>query len=126
MNYLRRKMDDRLLGWKRDERRLPLVVQGVRQVGKTESIRAFARANYTRFVEINFAEDPRFREVVQDGYATRDVLRNLTRIEPELRLEPGRTLLFFDEIQEFPDIASTLKFFAQDGRFDVSSAADRF
>ena len=119
MDYLRRKMDDRLLGWKRDKRRLPLVVKGARQVGKTESIRAFAAANYERFVEINFAEDPRFREVVQDGYATRDVLRNLTRIEPELRLEPGRTLLFFDEIQEFPDIASTLKFFAQDGRFDV-------
>ena len=79
MNYLRRKMDDRLLGWKRDERRLPLVVQGARQVGKTESIRAFARANYTRFVEINFAEAPRFKEIVQDGYAAGDVLRNLTR-----------------------------------------------
>lgn len=119
MAYLRRKMDARLLEWKRREGHLPLIVKGARQVGKTETIRRFGRSNYENVVEINFATQPQFQTIVADGYAARDVLRNISRIDPSLRLSPGRTLLFFDEIQEFPDIATSLKPFAEDGRFDV-------
>ncbi len=119
MDYLRRKMDNRLLAWKREKGHLPLIVKGARQVGKTETIRRFGARNYERVVEVNFATMPRFREIVRDGYSVSDVLRNLTRIDPSVRLEPGRTLLFFDEIQAFPDITTSLKPFAQDDRFDV-------
>lgn len=119
MDYLRRKMDECLLAWKRKEGHKPLIVKGARQVGKTETIRRFAAQNYDRVVEVNFATAPQFREIVRDGYSVRDILRNLTRIDPSIRLEPGRTLLFFDEVQEFPDITTSLKPFAEDGRFDV-------
>ena len=119
MAYLKRKMDDRLLSWKNEGGHLPLVLKGARQVGKTETIRKFAHENYPCVVEVNFATQPRFREIVRDGYAVSDVLRNMTRIDPSLRLEPGRTILFFDEVQEFPDITTSLKPFAEDGRYDV-------
>lgn len=119
MKYLRRKMDETLLSWKRGKGHCPLVVKGARQVGKTETIRRFGQGNYANTVEINFATQPQFRHIVADGYAVGDILRNLSRIAPTMRVQAGKTLLFFDEIQEFPDIATALKPFAEDGRFDV-------
>ncbi len=118
--YLRRKFDAHLMAWKAREDRLPLIIKGARQVGKTECVRHFAEAaDYASFVEVNFVEKPVFKTIVRDGYAVEDILRNLSMLDPRMRFEPGRTLIFFDELQEFPEIAASLKFFAQDGRFDV-------
>ena len=118
--YLRRKFDARLKAWKAREDRFPLIIKGARQVGKTECVRHFAEtADYASFVEVNFVEKPVFKTIVRDGYAVEDILRNLSMLDPRMRFEPGRTLIFFDELQEFPEIATALKFFAQDGRFDV-------
>ena len=117
--YLRRKFDTFLADWKTREDRLPLIIKGARQVGKTESVRHFAEAAYTDYVEINFVERPEFKEIVRDGYSVDALIRNLSIIDPTLRFTPNETLLFFDELQEFPEIATALKFFAQDGRFDV-------
>lgn len=117
--YLRRKFDATLRDWKAREDRLPLIVKGARQVGKTETIRHFAEESYADFVEINFVERPEFKEIVRDGYSVEKIVRNISVIDPTLRLAPRATLLFFDELQEFPEIATALKFFAQDGRFDV-------
>jgi len=117
--YLRRKFDDFLASWKADEARLPLLVKGARQVGKTASIRHFAKANYENFIEINFVDTPEFKSIIKDGYKPDAIIRQLTLIDPSLRIVPQRTLLFFDEIQECPDIATSFKFFKQDGRYDV-------
>ena len=117
--YLRRKFDTLLADWKTRENRLPLIIKGARQVGKTESVRHFAETAYTDYVEINFVERPEFKEIVRDGYSVDALIRNLSIIDPTLRFTPHGTLLFFDELQEFPEIATALKFFAQDGRFDV-------
>ena len=117
--YLRRKFDTLLSDWKTREDRLPLIIKGARQVGKTESVRHFAESAYTDYVEINFVERPEFKEIVRDGYSVDALIRNLSIIDPALRFTPHETLLFFDELQEFPEIATALKFFAQDGRFDV-------
>ena len=117
--YLRRKFDALLREWKSREDRLPLIVKGARQVGKTETVRHFAEKAYPVFVEINFVERPEFKEIIRDGFSVDALVRNLSMVDPSLRFEPGRTLLFFDELQEFPEIATALKFFAQDGRFDV-------
>ena len=59
MAYLSRKADAFFEQWKASEFRKPLIVKGPRQVGKTESIRRFARKNYQSVVEINFVEEPR-------------------------------------------------------------------
>lgn len=119
MAYLKRKIDGDLHAWQADRSHLPLIVKGPRQVGKTESIRQFARAAYESVVEINFVEEPKYRAIVTDGYSADAIVRNITLIDPSKRFLPGKTLLFFDEIQEFPDIATSLKFFKLDGRFDV-------
>lgn len=118
-NYIGRKFDAFLVKWKANAERKPLIVSGARQVGKTESIRHFARKNYKNFIEINFAEMPHFKGIVRDGFSVEAILKAISSIDPSLRFVPNDTLLFFDEIQEAPEFATALKFFCQDGRFDV-------
>jgi len=96
-----------------------MIIDGARQIGKSECVRHFAEGRYASFVEINFAEETRFKEIIRDGFSVEAILRNLSQIEPRFRFIEGRTLIFFDELQEFPEIATSLKFFAQDGRYDV-------
>ena len=119
MLYLRRKIDAFLDTWKANPDRKPLIVKGPRQVGKTESINRFARMNYQSVIYINFVEEPNYKMITADGYKTEDIIKNISRLDPSKRFLPGETLLFFDELQEFPDISTTLKFFKLDGRFDV-------
>lgn len=117
--YLNRKIDRYLENWKADTNRKPLIVKGCRQVGKTESIRRFAGKHYESVIEINFVEEPKYRTILSDGYRTDDILRSISLIDPSKHFIPNKTLLFFDEIQQYPDIATALKFFCQDGRYDV-------
>ncbi|MCD7765564.1 MAG: DUF4143 domain-containing protein [Lachnospiraceae bacterium] len=117
--YLQRKIDRYLLEWKNTPDHNPLVVKGSRQVGKTESILRFGNSNYENVVSINFVEEPKYRLICEDGYKTDSIIKNISRIDPEKKFREGNTLIFFDEIQDFPDIATSLKFFKLDGRFDV-------
>lgn len=119
MIYLKRKIDTFLKKWKNNPERKPLIVKGPRQVGKTESIRKFGEENYEHVIEINFVEEPKYKMIIADGYKTDDIIKNISRIDPSKCFVDGKTLLFFDELQEFPEIATALKFFSQDGRFDV-------
>ena len=119
MTYLKRKIDEVLRQWKLKPERKPMIVKGPRQVGKTASVMRFAEANYQSVVYINFVEEPKYKLITEDGYKTDDVIRNISRMDPSKRFIPGETLIFFDELQEHPDIATALKFFHMDGRFDV-------
>ena len=119
MVYLKRKIDDFLRVWKDTADRKPVIVRGPRQVGKTESIRKFGLENYEHLIEINFVEEPKYKLSAADGYKTDDLIKNISRIDPSKEFEEGKTLIFFDELQEFPEIATALKFFCIDGRFDV-------
>lgn len=120
--FLERKFESQLLAWKARPDRLPLIVKGARQVGKTESIRHFAEGRYASFVEINFALQPEFRTITRDGYSAENVLRNISLVEPNFRFVEDNTLIFFDEIQAFPEIATSFKSFAQQGKYDVISS----
>lgn len=117
--YLKRKIDAYLVQWKADAERMPLIVKGARQVGKTESICRFAEANYKNVCYINFVEEPKYKLITEDGYRTEDIIRNISRMDPFKKFDDGETILIFDELQEFPEIATALKFFRLDGRFDV-------
>lgn len=117
--YLKRKIDKYLFDWKTNPNHKPLIIKGARQVGKTKSIENFAKRNYESIVEINFAEDPVYKQIVENGYSAEAVIKNISRINPGARFIKGKTLIFFDEIQEFPDIAASLKFFSLDGNYDV-------
>ena len=117
--YLRRKFDNWLALWKSDPGHKPLLVKGARQVGKTESIRHFANANYENVIEINFVFQPEYKQITADGYKAENVIKRMSALDPTLRFIPDHTLLFFDEIQEFPDIATSFKDFKVDGRYDI-------
>ena len=117
--YLRRKVDLFLAHWKSNERHKPLIISGPRQVGKTASILHFAQANYTHIIYINFVEEPKYKMITVDGYSEEDIIKNITRIDPNKVFIPQKTILIFDEIQDFPDIATSLKFFKLKGNYDV-------
>ncbi len=117
--YLKRKADGFLAEWKADQTRKPLIIKGSRQIGKTASILKFASANYENVIEINFVRDEKYKGIIADGYETADIIKNISLIDPSKKFVPHKTLLFFDEITEFPEIATALKFFCLDGRFDV-------
>lgn len=119
MSYLKRKIDIYLENWFHDADKKPLIIKGARQIGKSESIRHFAKAYYDNVVEINFVESPFFKTILSDGYNPNDIIKNITRINPDIEFIDGKTLIFFDEIQSFPDIVTSLKFFSIDGRYDV-------
>ena len=117
--YYRRKIDDYLNNWKADPAHKPLVVKGARQIGKTESIMHFAKDNYENVIYINFALDKKFMHILADGYSVESVVKNISLADPFLKFIPGKTIILFDEIQENPDVATTLKSFKIDGNYDV-------
>lgn len=117
--YLKRKIDAYLANWKNDANKKPLIVKGPRQIGKTESIKKFASENYKSVVEINFVTSQKYKQITSDGYTAEAVIKNISLIDPSHKFIPNETLIFFDEIQEYPEIATALKFFSIDGRFDV-------
>ena len=119
-DYLRRKIDAFLLDWKNNPERKPLIVKGCRQIGKTESIRHFAKnAGYKSFIEINFVKEEKYKKITIDGYEANAIVKNISLLDPSKKFIDGNTLIFFDEVTEFPEIATSLKFFNEDGRFDV-------
>ena len=117
--YFKRKIDDFLLNWKEDISHKPLIIKGARQIGKTESILHFAGNVYANIVYINFVLDKRFRAIVSDGYDVDTVIKNISLVDPNLKFVPGETVIIFDEIQEYPDVATCLKSFNIDRRFDI-------
>ena len=119
MVYLKRKIDAYFENWFNDKDRKPLIVKGARQIGKTKSIREFAYAHYDNFIEINFIESPQFKTILEDGYSPETIIKNVTRIKPDIKFVPHSTLIFFDEIQSYPDIVTSLKFFSEDRKYDI-------
>ena len=117
--YFKRKIDEFLADWKNNHSRKPLIVKGARQIGKTESILHLAHENYENVVYINFVLDKKYTTIVNDGYDVETVVKNITLINPSTRFIPDKTLIVFDEIQEYPDIATSLKAFNLDKRYDV-------
>ena len=117
--YLKRKVDAFLQAWKDDPDRKPLIIKGSRQIGKTESILQFASQSYESIIEINFVRDEKYKGIIENGYDTDSIVKNISLIDPSKRFIPGKTLIFFDEITDFPEIATSLKFFCIDKRFDV-------
>lgn len=117
--YFKRKIDEFLADWKNNHSRKPLIIKGARQIGKTESILHFANENYENVVYINFVLDKKYTTIVNDGYDVETVVKNITLINPSTKFIPDKTLIVFDEIQEYPDIATSLKAFNLDKRYDV-------
>lgn len=116
---LRRKIEKTLLKWKEKQGHNPLVIMGIRQCGKTFISLEFARSNYKHVVYINFIKQPERIAAFIDSKEVENILLNLSSQMPNVRFVPNETCIILDEIQECPDARTSLKFFKEDGRFDV-------
>jgi len=114
---LKRKIISKLTEWKNNTANKALLIRGARQVGKTTIVRQFAKANYKNFIEINFEQMPLAKQAFEGNLDARSVLINLSAMGfgP---LEPGKTLIFFDEIQSCPKARTAIKFLVEDGQYD--------
>ncbi len=119
MELLKRKIDKYLIEWKNSPDKKPLIVKGARQIGKTESIRNFAKNNYKSVIEINFVLQKQFKTIFDEGFEVDTIIKNISLINPNLKFIPGSTLIFFDELQDCINCATSLKSFNLDGRYDV-------
>lgn len=115
---LKRKIDNVLEEWKNREHN-PLIIRGARQIGKTTSIMEFAKKNYESVIEINFISNPEYIQIFKSGFYVDSIILELSILNPNLKFIPGKTLIFFDEVQEYMDATTSLKFFALDKRFDM-------
>ena len=119
MSRLRRKIDDFLIEWKGNKDRLPLIVKGARQIGKTDAIENFAKNNYKYFIEINFALEPEYKTIFDNGFNVDKIISNISLINNDFTFVEGETLIFFDEMQDCINCATSLKAFNIDKRYDV-------
>ncbi len=116
---LKRRIIRDLTEWKSRKGHKSLVIQGARQVGKTFSVRQFAAENYSEILEINFKESPEAKAIFSGNLDVDTLLMSLRFRFPEKKITPEDTLIFLDEIQECPEAITSLKFWTDDGRFDV-------
>jgi predicted AAA+ superfamily ATPase len=106
---MKRKIDDFLQQWKTSKVRQPLLVRGARQVGKTYSITAFGRAEFANVLAVNFEEHPELSNCFSD-FDPKAIIDRLSVLTGTI-IEPGKTLLFLDEIQECPKAITALRYF---------------
>ncbi len=120
---MKRKMYDEMLAWKEARRkgglRKCLLLLGARQVGKSFLVRAFGNKEYASFIEIDFFRNRELKKIFDGDLSPEEVYKRLSVNISGVRLIPGDTLLFLDEIQCCGNARTALKFLAEDMRFDV-------
>ena len=114
---LRRKAYEYLTEWKNQKTKKSLCVTGARQIGKTTLIREFGRQNYENFVELNFVTEKDAGAIFSGSLDADTIVTNLSAYTRR-PMEPGRTLVLLDEVQECPEARTAIKFLVEDGRFD--------
>ena len=114
---LRRKVSAQIEEWHQDGCRKALLLTGARQVGKTTAVREFAKQHYTHFVEVNFVKRPVAQQAFNGDLDTKTVITNLSAMGFGPFVE-GKTLVFFDEIQECPNARTAIKFLVEDHTCD--------
>ena len=117
MIAIERKIIKKLLEWKNTPQKEALLVCGARQVGKTTTIREFARRYYKHFVELNFEQTPEIQEAFAGNRDAETIIGKLSLMGYGPFVE-GKTLVFLDEIQSCPNARTAIKFLVEDGRFD--------
>ncbi len=117
---LKRKIEQELITWKNTPNHTPLIIKGCRQCGKTFSVRDFAKKYYQHEVYLNFYMNPTYASIFDGSLEVDHLIMMMSALlGPDAIFEPGKTILILDEIQECPDARTALKFFREDGRFDV-------
>ncbi len=116
---LKRKIRKTLMDWKNEENKQCLLVRGARQVGKTFIIEQFCKENYESYIYINFDLSPTLKDIFNGDLDANTLIMKLEVTFPDIEINPGKTVLFLDEIQSCPNARVALKSFAMDKRIDV-------
>lgn len=116
---LKRKIYDELLIWKNSENKKPLVIKGLRQIGKTYIVKKFAQENYKNVIYLDFRKNQELRSIFDRSFIVNDLISQITANIPNVSAVPHQTLLIFDEVQDCPNARSSLKYFYEDGRYDI-------
>lgn len=101
---------EKLLKWKQSKRRKPLIIEGARQVGKTWLMKEFGRQAYEDTVYINFDSNSRMAELFAPDLDTERLIMGL-ELYAGRKIDPEKSLLIFDEVQEVPRALTALKYF---------------
>lgn len=112
---IKRKAEDRIRAFLLNDKR-SLLVTGARQVGKTFSIRRVGKECFDHVVEINFIEHPEAIELFSGHSGAKDLLMRISAFTNK-PLVPGKTLIFFDEVQKCSEIVTAIKFLVEDGSY---------
>lgn len=107
---MQRFIMDKLIEWKNSKYRKPLILKGVRQVGKTWILKEFGKLYYENIAYFNFDENTEYRQFFEITKDIKRILQNLMLISGE-KIEPSKTLIIFDEIQDCPEVINSLKYF---------------
>ena len=117
---LKRKIENELLDWKNTDNKKPLIIKGCRQCGKTFIVKEFAKKKYENVIYINFIESPEYASVFEGSLEVDNLVMLLSAlVGDKAKLVPYKTVIIFDEIQDCPEARTSLKFFKEDGRYDI-------
>lgn len=103
---------NRLLSWRDSEDRKPLILKGARQVGKTWLMQEFGKRYYKNVISINFDEEEELKSVFATNKNPHRIIELLSLLSGE-KIQPGESLILFDEVQECPEALNSLKYFQE-------------
>lgn len=122
---LKRKIISALNEWYENTDKNPLIVKGLRQIGKTTVVKEFGKSKYKNCFILDFRLFPEYKDIFDGNFdidriaSLINALPSTSKVITNSRVVPFETLFIFDEIQDCPNARSSLKYFKEDGRFDV-------
>lgn len=119
---MQRTLMSKLKEWKSSPKRKPLLLKGVRQVGKTWLLKEFGRLSYANTAYFNFEQEPALKELFEGALDPGRIVRRLS-LHGHCAIEPYNTLLILDEIQACPQAVTALKYFCENApEYHVAAA----
>lgn len=109
---MKRLIMEQLVKWKKSPYRKPLILKGVRQVGKTWILKEFGRQYYESTAYFNFDENEEYRQFFETTKDVKRILQNLILASGQ-KIMPEKTLIIFDEIQDCPKVINSMKYFCE-------------
>lgn len=102
----------KLLAWKNSPYRKPLILKGVRQVGKTWVLKEFGKLYYKNIAYFNFDENKEYKQFFETTKSVERILQNLMLASGQ-KIEAENTLIIFDEVQDCPEVINSMKYFCE-------------
>ena len=110
---MKRKIYSKLIEWKKSPSHKPLILNGVRQCGKTYIMKEFGKNEFQTFAYVNCDRNENLHQIFEGGFNISKIIRGISALSG-VDIIPGKTLIFLDEVQSFPLVLESLKYFCED------------